>query len=419
WGLSHPEAWEQTMSSSFFNQAQGTMTSVFHNTAYRFRTAFYKMTGVNNRDAFLANLVISMPSAFFGHDKLKGNTTNAYDRNILVGPAKNVYSFWQGDKFETLDAFKSFLGAQNMLATAVGVRADGPVVVNAEARDLRPRPGSPAIGNGVKVFAPWGLYAVTGEWNFRRYPAHPARLVGENLFISSEHKKGGAEFNEFPRNDLVADGATTADYEQGTLEDWVDGALKFDGNRVAVQEKLDRQYEVTDLDMRENNFLIEGVFRIEGNAADAQVAGKLSDAAGYALRVKGGKVGLVVRSGGMDAEVTGPALEAGRWYHVIGEADRTAGVLRVYVDGKLAAEAPAALDAAASLASDAEFTVGRGLVGAIDFLRVSRGSLADAKTTIGELYAWEFDGPHLRDFAGRAPARGGRRTIGALEPAGR
>jgi len=98
WTDPRPDAWEGTLSSSFFNQAQGTMTSVFHNTAYRFRSAFYKMTGVNNRDVFAANMAIAIPGAFFGHDKLQGNTTNAYSRNLLVGPSKKVFSFYNGDR---------------------------------------------------------------------------------------------------------------------------------------------------------------------------------------------------------------------------------------------------------------------------------------------------------------------------------
>ena len=51
---------------------------------------------------------------------------------------------------------------------------------------------------------------------------------------------------------------------------------------------------------------------------------------------------------------------------------------------------------------------GHNLNGAIDFLRIARGTLADSKTTIEELYAWEFHGPFLYDFTGRQrPADGG------------
>ena len=44
---------------------------------------------------------------------------------------------------------------------------------------------------------------------------------------------------------------------------------------------------------------------------------------------------------------------------------------------------------------------GHCLNGALDFLRLARGTLADSKTTIQELYAWEFHGPFLDDFTGR------------------
>jgi len=49
----------------------------------------------------------------------------------------------------------------------------------------------------------------------------------------------------------------------------------------------------------------------------------------------------------------------------------------------------------------------------IDFLRVTRGTLADARTTIEELYTWQFEGPAWRDFTGVAPS--GRRDAGAIE----
>ena len=57
--------------------------------------------------------------------------------------------------------------------------------------------------------------------------------------------------------------------------------------------------------------------------------------------------------------------------------------------------------------------MGEGFAGAIDFLRVCRSTLAESKTSIEELYAWEFDGPFLRDFANKAPADG-KRDAGAI-----
>jgi hypothetical protein len=59
-----------------------------------------------------------------------------------------------------------------------------------------------------------------------------------------------------------------------------------------------------------------------------------------------------------------------------------------------------------------------GYTQSVNFLRIARGTLADAKTTIEELYAWEFDGPFLYDFTGRKrPAGGGEAgAIGDATP---
>ena len=56
---------------------------------------------------------------------------------------------------------------------------------------------------------------------------------------------------------------------------------------------------------------------------------------------------------------------------------------------------------------------GQHLDGAIEFLRIARGTLADAQTTIEELHAWQFHGPFLCDFTGSKRTDGGAAgTIG-------
>jgi hypothetical protein len=88
------------------------------------------------------------------------------------------------------------------------------------------------------------------------------------------------------------------------------------------------------------------------------------------------------------------------------------------VDGRIDATGPG-VGPDVSVARDADLYVGgtprgRCLAGTLEFLRISLGTLADAKTSIDELYAWQFDGPFLRDFTGREPI-GLRRDAGALE----
>jgi hypothetical protein len=82
--------------------------------------------------------------------------------------------------------------------------------------------------------------------------------------------------------------------------------------------------------------------------------------------------------------------------------------MTIYLDGELDAsmELGPWPNPAGSLANDADLYVGGtpqgdDLNGAIDFMQIARGTLADSKTTMQELYAWEFQGPFLDDFVGR------------------
>lgn len=110
-------------------------------------------------------------------------------------------------------------------------------------------------------------------------------------------------------------------------------------------------------------------------------------------------------------------LADGEWHHLLVEADRASDTLRVHVDGKLDASAPGV--GTASLENAGDLFVGgtdRGghLDGTLEFMRIALSTLAGSRTTIGELYAWEFAGPALRDFSGRAPLGVGR-DAGAVE----
>ena len=168
-----------------------------------------------------------------------------------------------------------------------------------------------------------------------------------------------------------------------------------------------------------SNFLIEVCFKTAPGQKDAVLIQKMGDA-GYALRVnQAGGVTLAALALGARASLASQgAVNDGQWHHVIAEADRKAGTFTIYLDGKQDASGPG-LGADASLANEADLYAagtpqGHNLDGVFDFLRIARGTLADAKTTIAELYAWEFDGPFLYDFTGRKrPADGGE--AGAIE----
>jgi hypothetical protein len=259
-------------------------------------------------------------------------------------------------------------------------------------------------------------------------------IIGENWYPTEEYVRRDAYYR-VPHNDLKAYNVTAADYVKGTLEDWTEGALSFNGRNQfcaisdAQLQSGGGRSRSRNLDMDTNNFLIEVVFRTDRAKAGGVLVSKL-DSAGYALEMDpGGRVRMRIAAGGSECSRTSPApLAGGRWHHIVAEVDRGAPEgIRIYVDGKRASGrfTGSMPTANASLANSADFLVGKGpagdfFAGTVDYLRVSRGTLADARTSIEELYQWEFGGPFLRDFRGNSPT-GQRRDAGAYEyvPAGR
>jgi len=110
----------------------------------------------------------------------------------------------------------------------------------------------------------------------------------------------------------------------------------------------------------------------------------------------------------------------GKWHHVLAEVDREKGLMRIYVDGKLAGNPEPAIASSISLDNRADFLVGKAsddskpFKGVVDFMRVCQGTLDDAQTDIDELYEWQMNGPVKYDMAGKAPMGEGR-DAGALE----
>jgi len=224
---------------------------------------------------------------------------------------------------------------------------------------------------------------------------------------------------------------TAENYVPGQLEDWIDGALTFDGkDRVATLSNADMTKTVTypknrtydgskrqTVDMGTNNFLLEIVFKTEPSATSGVLAGKAADA-GYELSIGAdGAPLLTLLTGGAKASVAAKkTVNDGNWHHLIAEVEREAGTATFYIDGKPAGDGR--LDAIAKdapLSNSADFVVGKGLKGAINFLRVCRSTLAESKTTIRELYEWEYHGPALGDFSGNALSSGDKRDAGAIQ----
>ena len=275
----------------------------------------------------------------------------------------------------------------------------------------------------------------------------PDVILGENLFLTDEYV-AREYYTEVPANDLKVPGAQTADYVKSVLESWSNGALVFDGKtRYAVLANADMksdykrsvvvhpkyswktnkaktpypgdQRKTVDMDI--NNFLIECYLKTTPDHTGGALVNKTGADAGYRVGIHAdGGVVLTVLADGKTIEVKDIVkVNDGKWHHVVVEMDRKTQTVGIYVNGKQVTTKKVPLDPTVSLANTGDFLVGNDtkdayFSGALDFLRVCRGTLKDAETTIEELYAWEFDGPFLKDFTGQTPADG-KRDAGAID----
>jgi len=435
----------------------GFMDQLFNNTIYHFEKSLDGSSG--NRSNILGNLMVDCHKEFIGQNRAgdvsmlgggdtgemgrTGIPTMSYASNVFQGNPANFGTVagisrtasYKGAPLvpgKTLQELSANLAAQQCRLASIGWHVAEAPLVDPARMDYRPTANSGARHRGVKYFVPWALARTVGEWNFFKSAANPQVVLGEGFYMTDEYL-GRDMYYFIPRNDLAVSACTANDYVPGPLEDWIAGALVFDGHRVAslahaqmtrnmvypagkdgAKNAYDGSKRET-LDMGANNFLIEIVLKTDPGHTRGTLVSKLAQS-GYKLALApDGGLRLTLQAGSAGAGIGSSAtVNDGQWHHVIVEADRAAGKASFYVDGKAAGEGPlGAIAPDAALSNTADFIVGQEFRGAVDFLRVCRSTLAESRTSIAELYAWEFDGPFLRDFANKVPADG-QRDAGAI-----
>jgi hypothetical protein len=445
--------------TSAFQEIISYQNTFFNNTVYNFVRASRRQAPQAGRNKFLGNVFQSMGASVFrdadparsasGNEKDAGPRrnqfaidTDAYARNVFydIGFDQGFGVLEPSGRWlMSFDAFRDTLASFQPLASEVGVMARQAPLRDPAAHDFRPSADPSAKGRGAKVFVPWSLYETVAEWNFCPIPKEPARIIDEHWCMPPYYTNRD-DYYKFPTYPLEAVNITLKDYQQGPLENWTTGALHFNGDdQFAGLKNQDIERPVTMISGRgssgathsvsgaelanpqihKSNFLIEIYFQTAPGAKEAALIQKMSDG-GWALNLdEAGHVVLETKSAGAIATVAShQAINDGQWHHVIAEAARKAATFTIYIDGKQDNVAPG-IGPEVSLANDADLYVagtpqGHRLNGAIDFLRLARGTLADSKTTIEELYAWQFHGPFLQDFTSHVrPADGG--SAGAID----
>ncbi|MFP4380287.1 MAG: LamG-like jellyroll fold domain-containing protein [Candidatus Sumerlaeia bacterium] len=433
WGRNNEQG-SKYANESAFQTLISFENQIFNNTAYRFVQASRNQSGALGRWLYLGNVFQDVSQYVFRHaNPPKEKDPNAADagkqgdvfdyatygyKNNLFYDIRGSYGMFEasGQSYDKLDPMREAMKAHELQAWQIGVNATEAPLKDPAEGDMRPvKTACPEGAGAVRVFVPWPLYRVVGEWHFNRNNADPSHVVDHHWYMQPRYP-GRQEYIKMPRFPLMAPWASKSDYVKGGLENWTDGALVLRGEPLVLKRTKDQEIsyankkggvsaedlpEILTVDMGQNSFIIEATVRVDGE--DGVLVEKMGNEVGYRLSYRNEGLLMELGGAGNKQNVQGPALKVGAslWHHVLVEVDREDGKVRFYVNGKLTTEENFNLDGKTSFSNDADFQVGRNFKGALDFLRISRGSLKDARTTIEELYEWETNGPFLRDFAGR------------------
>ncbi|MFW6286515.1 MAG: LamG-like jellyroll fold domain-containing protein [Candidatus Sumerlaeota bacterium] len=245
------------------------------------------------------------------------------------------------------------------------------------------------------------------KWNFTPEMKDGLSEYSLALFISSD-----GEFDNHVKIDRINIEPGDANATQTVALGGDESSAK---TRIEVSGKDLKNVQVDD-----TSFMLEAYFKA-GNGSKGVIVQKMDGGVGYSLSLNAsGQPVFRVAGGGQSAEVTADTpLADGQWHHLLAECSREDRKMTLYIDGKEAARADGP-GAQVSLANQGDFFVGgtpdgQNLAIALDFLRMTLGTLAHSKTTIDELHAWQHtDGPFLFDMRGQKP-KGERRDAGALE----
>jgi hypothetical protein len=407
-----------------YNQVLGFYNMYVHNVAFKVSSLTGSGDGNLASDGYnyyLANVCDSSWHQFDHAARASGIPFESFGNNCFGGtpfignflsPGGARYNY--NEFFAKLNSFVPDLGQ-------VGYETSASLFTDPFAGDFHPTVSSELIDRGVKFFAPFPLNSVVGEWGFQKHKADSSLIKGENFYFTSEFS-GRETYKDVPKNHLKAYGLSAGSFVKGNLEDWDDCALVFDGAKTYCSAASNTTI-CNNLDLATYNSIMECYFKTEPGHTNRTIISKFGTSGyGYQLGLdnSGNVLFSIMNNGFADFSHAGSSvINDGNWHHVLVETNRQASKVTVYIDGVAANGASTGLmPVSASLTNSGNFFIGKNkdgnfFAGTIDFVRVSKGTLAAAKTTIEELYKWEFNGPFLHDFAGNGPI--GLRDAGALE----
>ncbi|MFH0790869.1 MAG: LamG-like jellyroll fold domain-containing protein, partial [Candidatus Omnitrophota bacterium] len=351
-----------------------------------------------------------------------------YACNLFNGQTKPVFGMLALVSLPAKADFINYLIQKKSICVDPGQEVSGQQVIDAPNHDFQLLDNSAAIDKAKKVFVPWGLYAVVGEWNFYKYPADINKVLDEHFYWNKDWVSlSVVQTNPPLRCDLFSYNTGESNFKMGTLENWIESAFELDGQKQYLSCGVDKcglldMDKDADGNQKINNFLIEAVLKINSDEKQGGIVEKSDETKGYTLALVNGYLKMILEFvGGNCYRLSEKTINDGKWHHIIAEVDRdNAQGINIYIDGRLSNGVfSGVMDSLNNISNNGNFMVGYCLdsgylAATFDFLRISRGTLAQAETTIEELYDWESNGPFLKDFYGN-PASGEARDVGAIE----
>ncbi len=417
--------------SAAYNQVLGYYNMYVHNVAYNVASLTGSGDGnlaLDGQNYYLANVSDSTERQFDHTTRVSGIPFESFYNNFFRGNVFQGTFVTNVPNTRFIFSFSQFVDKLNSYSpdiSQVGFEASKRVFERAKSGDFRPTAASELIDQGVKFFAPFPLSSVVGEWNFCKHKVDSSLVKGENFYFTSEFTNRET-YNKFPKNHLKAYGLTAGSFVKGNLEDFTEGALAFDGEQTYCSLKNDVTSKTicNNVDMTTNSFILEIYFKTaSGHIGGALISKFGTSGYGYQIDVnaEGNARFSILNNGNAAFSQSGSVVvNDGNWHHLLIEANRPASSVKIYIDGTLAnGTSNGTLPATGvSFTNTSDLLIGKNrdgnfFSGTLDFIRISKGTLADAKTTIDELYKWEFNGPFLHDIAGNEPI--GKRDAGALE----
>ncbi len=418
-GVSHERA------AASYMQVLGFYNMYVHNTGYNTPTLFNGASNaleLNGHNAYLSNVGVNVKN-FFRHQMDTAYIPfESYGYNI-ASVRKFSGSIESKSNSLDLEAFRSKLESYNSQLTHTGWNSLFNVLLEPENFNFKPGITSEALDRGISFFTAFPLSAVVGEWHFYKHPADSTVIMADNFYMTSEYASR-TEYKNIPKNHLKAESLSDTSFVVGPLEDWTSGALRFNGTSTfcSLPHASAKNVKANNVDMHLDNFILEAYFRTEKNHTGGALIAKHDNASGYQLSVDdAGMIKIALFQGGVEAvsRVSSITVNDSAWHHVLVEVRRN-GSITIYLDGNLSNGDLNGLmpDPLASLSNSEDLLIGKNIdgnffAGTVDFLRISKGTLQDARTTYHELYTWMTDGPFKYDFTGKEPV--GERDAGAIE----